>query len=114
MQKKIDLLQFKDSYVGAIGYAGLTYILMKAMDVVDSLRNDRILGQACAESTIEILELYEKNEICPARFDTDEHTVEWCQGCPGLIPLFALASSILPKHKARLLTALNKCGEQTW
>jgi hypothetical protein len=87
---------------------------MNAMQVVPLLKNDKLLELAVTESTLDILEMFEKKGCCPDRFESDEVNVEWCRGAPGLIPLFSLASSILPHYKMRLLKALTACGEITW
>ena len=56
----------------------------------------------------------EKEGYLPKAKDSDDFSVQWCNGSPGAIPLFLAALDLFPMYRLELIKVAEVCGEVTW
>jgi hypothetical protein len=86
-------------------------MLLKSVQLVDELKNDKVLLnllKASLQNTVETLK--KSNGFLPETHDSDlskeaskNHKARFCDGISGVVPMLALASEVFPELKGPLL-----------
>jgi hypothetical protein len=102
-------------YGAAHGTVGTCYMLLKATQVVEELRNEPELMQALQETVKRICTIIETQDgHLPVSKDQACNMNCFCNGSAGAIPLLCMAIECFPEMHDQLLKVALLAGERVW
>ena len=96
---RYDFIGDEPRLLGAInGPTGICYMIMKAMEVIPSLRKDMYILDQDIENTVMMLAevILQRKGKLPIYGGSNKYRVEFCTGASGAIPMLLTAMNLYP------------------
>jgi hypothetical protein len=80
----------------AFGTVGVLYILLRGVQTVQRLQNDKHLMDSIKRTVVRIMDIMKDDGILPPNEASNIYYVNFTQGSPGAIAMLCLAAEIFP------------------